>query len=281
MVCVERCDVWRVKNEIVEVGRIMREPGHTKTLLNAVKSVRRLTVIDALQERPLSVKDLQQHLRKSGYRHSRSTVTNTYLKPLREAGLIKEDGGRYRLTFYGRKIREVLQGLGCRSTLPVHSCCYEEVVMKALVSGPKTFDELAALLNPKSLSRVLMRLRRRELMTQRHVGDYVFYHRAKKKAAVSLSPTEERVFESIPDVGVSARALSKSVDITLRRTYKCLRRLRAKKLVFALRIPKTYELTPRGAEIAVVLDDIMKLASQSTSSPIFVYSAQPSPFLGY
>jgi len=268
MVCVERCDVWRVKNEIVEVSRIVRGVGHSKTLLNTVKNARRLAVIDALQRRPLGVKELQQQLRKRGYRHSRSTITNAYLKPLGEAGLIKEDGLRYRLTFYGRKMLETLHRLGYENTLPIHSCCYEETVLKELTHEPKTFDELAALVSRKSLSRILMRLRRKGLIANKSSGDYVFYHKAKKRATAGLSPTEKKVLEAIPDVGVAARTLSKNVGITLRRTYKYLRRLRTKKLVFALRMRKTYELTPQGTEIAVALDDIAKLASESLSTPI-------------
>ena len=268
MICVERCDVWKVKNEIVEVSRIIGASGHTKTLLDAVKNARRLTVMEALQERPLNVRELQHQLKKRGYQHSRSTLTNAYLKPLRNAGLIKEDGGRYKLTFYGRKMREMLQRLGYKNTLPIHSCCYEETVMKELTHGPKTFDELGALVNPKSLSRTLMRLRRRGLIVKKSGGDYVFYHKVKKRAVAGLSPTEKRTFEALPDAGVSARTLSKNVGITLRRTYKYLRRLRAKKMVFALRIQKTYQLTPQGMEIAFVLDEMAKLASQSLSPPI-------------
>jgi len=281
MVCVERCDVWRVKNEIVEVGRIVREAGHTKILLNAVKNARRLTVIDALQEHPLSVRELQRQLKKSGHHHSRSTIANSYVKPLREAGLIKEDGARYRLTFYGRKVREALHRLGYRNTLLLNSCCHEETVLKELAQGPKTFSELGALVNQKSLSRTLMRLRRRGLITEKSSGDCVFYHRVKKRAVAGLSPTEKRVFEAIPEVGVSARPLSKHVGITLRRTYKYLRRLREKKLVFALRTRKTYELTPLGREIAVILDEIARLASQSLNAPIPTPQHSFQSFLGY
>lgn len=279
MVCVERCDIWKVKNETLEISRIVKEAGHTKTLLNAIKNARRLAVIDALQKQPLNIKELQQRLKKSEYNHSRSTITNAYLKPLKKAGLIKEDGMRYRLTFYGRKISEMLQKLDYESPLPTNSCCYEEVVMKELAHKPKTFDELGALVNPKSLSRVLIRLRRRGLIAKNHSGEYVFYHRVEKRRVAGLSPTEKRVFEAIPDEGIPARMLSKEVGITLRRTYKYLRRLKLKKLILKLRVQKTYELTSQGMEIAVALDEIMKLASQSLSVPIPVSQHSSRSFL--
>lgn len=53
MVCVERCDVWRVKNEILEINRIINEEGHGTRLLNAIKNARRLKILQALLEYPL------------------------------------------------------------------------------------------------------------------------------------------------------------------------------------------------------------------------------------
>jgi predicted transcriptional regulator len=83
-----------------------------------------------------------------------------------------------------------------------------------------------------------------------------------------LSPTEKRIFKAIPKTGIPARSLSREVGINLRRTYKYLRRLRDKKLVFALKMPRTYELTQSGTEIAKLLEEATRLTMTSLSTPV-------------
>lgn len=146
MVCVERCQVWRVKHEILETRRVVDESNHRRRLLNVLKNSRRLRTLEALCERSRSVRELQRDMRQSGFRHSRRTIVEAYLKPMMHVGLISGDGVRFEVTFYGRNIHDLLAGLGWRSLgsmLPIHSCCYEEVVLKEL-DKPETFNELAA-----------------------------------------------------------------------------------------------------------------------------------------
>jgi len=274
IVCVERCDIWRVKHEILEVRRVVGESTHKRQLLNVLKNKRRWKILDALCERTRSVKELQQNLRESRFRHSRRTVVEAYLKPMIKVGLVREDGVRFKVTFYGRKIHDTLTGLGSLGLLPVHSCCYEEVVLKELVK-PRTFNELATRVPQKSLSRVLMRLRARGLIVKSPRTDYVFYHKAKGKPKARLSPTEKRVFESIPQTGIPVRELSRVVGINLRRTFKYLRRLREKKLVFALKVHKTYELTIQSREITNMLDELEKLALSSLNVPVPIARSVP------
>jgi DNA-binding HxlR family transcriptional regulator len=268
MVCVERCDVWRVKHEILETRRVVSQSDHVHRLLNVLKNRRRLRVLDLLCERARDVKELQREMRAIGFRHSRRTIVEAYVMPMIGAGLVREDGALFRVTFYGRKLHDVLVGRGSLTVLlPVHSCCYEEAVLRELTQ-PKTFNELAARVPKKSLSRILMRLRARGLLAKNQRIDYVFYHRVKGKPKVRLSPTERRVFDAIPQEGIAVRALFKVVGINLRRTYKYLRRLRAKKLVFALRVPRTYELTVQGREIVNTMDEMEKLALSSLNVPV-------------
>jgi predicted transcriptional regulator len=268
MTCVERCDVWKVKNEILEIRRIISQEDHAIRLLNVLKNERRQEILDALTERPRGLRELQECLRKMGYQHSRSTIINAYVKPLLETGLIKKEGTRYRLTFYGKNFHGILKKAFLKDLLPIHSCCYEEVVLRELRAKPKTFNELAALVPPKSLSRVLTRLRTKGLLTKNTRSEYIFYHKIKGQPEIMLSPTEKRIFRAIPKNGISARSLSKEAGINLRRTYKYLRRLRDKKLVFALKTPRTYELTQRGTEIARLLDDVARLTMTPLSAPI-------------
>jgi len=274
MVCVERCDVWRVKHEILEIRRVVGESNHVQQLLNVLKNKRRWKTLDALCEHSHSLKELQRDLRESGFNHSRQTIVEAYLKPMIKVGLVREDGVKFKVTFYGRKIHDTLTGRNSLSLLPVHSCCYEEVVLKELTK-PKTFNELAARVPQKSLSRILMRLRARGLLVKSPRRDYVFYHRVKDRPRIRLSPTEERVFDAIPQAGIPVRQLSRLVGINLRRTFKYLRRLREKKLVFALKVPRTYELTVQGREIVNLLNDMEKLALSSLNVPVPI--AHPLP----
>lgn len=274
MVCVERCDVWRVKHEIFEIRRVVSKSNHVRQLLNALKNKRRWKILDALCERSHSLKELQLALRESGFHHSGQTIIEAYLEPMIKVGLIREDGVRFKVTFYGRKIHDILTERNYLSLLPVNSCCYEEVVLKEL-SKPKTFNELAAHVPQKSLSRVLMRLKARGLLIKSPRTDYVFYHRVKDKPKMEFSPTEKRVFDAIPQAGIPVRQLSRVVGINLRRTFKYLGRLKEKKLVFSLKVQRTYELTVQGREIVNKLDEIEKLALSSFN--ILVTIAHPLP----
>ena len=268
MICVERCDVWKVKNEILEVRRIVNQKDHEVRLLNVLKNERRLRILDALMERPRSLKELQEYLKKMGYQHSRSTIINAYVKPLLDIGIVRKERTGYRLTFYGKNFHGILKGFFLRDLLPIHSCCYEEAVLRELKAKPRTFNELTALVSPKSLSRVLTRLRKSGLITKTLRSNYVFYHKLKGQPKVKLSPTEKRIFKAIPKAGISARSLSREVGINLRRTYKYLRRLRDKKMVFALIMPRTYQLTQSGTEVAQLLEEVARLTMTSLSAPI-------------
>jgi len=275
IVCVERCDVWRVKHEIVEIRRVLGESNHVRQLLNVLKNKRRWKTLDWLCEGPRSVKELQRDLRQSGFYHSRQTILEAYVKPMIKVGLIREDGSKFKATFYGIKIHNIMCRLGSlNSLLPVHSCCYEEVVLKELTK-PKTFKELATRVPSKSLSRILMRLRARGLLVKSPRTDYVLYHRVKGRPKVKLTPTENRVFNTIPQAGISVRQLMRAVGINLRRTYKYLHRLRLKKLVFALKVPKTYELTVQGREIVRILSEMEDLALSSLNMPVQIAHSSP------
>ena len=267
MVCVERCDVWRIKHEILEIKRVAGEKTHTNQLFNVLKNQRRLKILGALCEHSRNVKELQKYLQENGFHHSRTTIAENYVKPLIRVGLVREDGVTFKATFYGRKIHDLLTGLGSLGLLPTHSCCYEEVVLRDL-DTPKTFNELITRVPSKSLSRILMRLRTKKLLAERANSPYVFYHKAKGRPKMRLSPTEKKVFDLIPQMGIPGRSLSSLVGINLRRTYKYLHKLREKKLVFALRTKRTYELTAQGREILRIIDEIEKLAASSLKMPV-------------
>jgi len=261
MICIQKCEIWKAKNELLKINKILRESNHPCELFNAVKNKRRLKIIDALSERTYSIRELQEYLKKNGYYHSQRTITNEYLKPLLKVGLVKKYGSRYSSTLYGRKFHDILSKFNDEKMLPTHSQCYEESILMHLTDEPKSYDELAELVTHKSLSRTLKRLREVGLITKNRSSDYVFYFKTKKEPNVTFSPTEKRVYEAIPETGISARALSKEAGISIRRTYKYLRRLTKKRLVFTRKRPRTYELTSSGREIATCLEEMAKLVS--------------------
>jgi len=270
MTCIERCEIWRTKNEFLEMNGMLCADDHVHDLLNAVKNDRRQKVIEALSGCPHSIKGLQEYLKSKGYYHSQHTIASEYVEPLVETGLVKRDGDKYRLTLYGQKFRDVLNRFNVENPLPPHSRCHEEIVMKKLKDGPKSYANLAESLTQKSLSRSLKRLIENGLVAKSKIPEYVFYFRTKKVPKKPFSPTEEKVYEAIPDLGISARELSKKVDINLRRTYKYLRRLKKRRLVFTREKPRTYELTPSGMELASFLEETANLVLDASKASTFL-----------
>ena len=270
MVCVERCEIWRTKNEFLEMNGMLCTDDYVHNLLNAVKNDRRRKVIEALSGRPHSIKGLQEYLKGNGYYHSRRTIASTYVEPLVKAGLIKKDGYKHRLTLYGQKFKEVLSKFNVEDSLPSHSRCYEEILLRKLKDGPKTYSDLFGSVPQNSLSRSIQRLTEKGLVTKSISSDYVFYFRTKRVPKKKFSPTEKKVYEAIPEVGVAARELSEKAGINLRRTYKYLRRLRKRRLVFTRERPRTYELTPSGREAANFLEETENLVLDASKASAFL-----------
>ena len=283
VICIEQCEIWRAKNELLEMNGMLREDDHVHDLLNAVKNDRRQKVMEALSQRPRSIKGLQEYLKSKGYYHSQHTIASEYVEPLVKAGLVKRDGAKYRLTLYGQKFRDVLKRFNVENLLPPHSHCHEEIVLKKLKDGPKSYANLVESLTQKSLSRSLKRLIENGLVTKSKTSDYVFYFRTKKVPKKAFSPTEKKVYETIPGVGISTRELSEKVGINLRRTYKYLQRLRKRRLVFTRKKPKTYELTPSGMKLVTFLEETAKLVLDVSKASTFLLerSQHPTDTLGH
>lgn len=259
MFCVDQCETWKVKRELRETGKVLSEGDHGVRLLNAIKNRRRLALLGVLWERPLSLEGLQKKLRSCGFCHSRKTVSE-YLKPLLKAGLVKRSGGRFGLTLYGRKVHDAVVRHGFSGDLPVHSGGYEERILRGLLDGVKTRSELLEVAPLKSLSRTLKRLEERKLIANNSPSDRVFYFRTKRALSLErLSPTQKRICDAVPQAGISARDLSKVVGVNLRRTYKYLRSLRGKKLMFRRKMPSRYELTAKGRATAEFLEEIASI----------------------
>jgi DNA-binding HxlR family transcriptional regulator len=266
--CVTRCKVWQLKNELRRLRETMDNPNFVKDLFNVLKNETRLHILNAIVKGRYSVSQLQQELKKAGYCHSQETIAEEYVRPLMDVGLAAENRDEYYATIFGGRLNEVLEGFPeFGNVLPAHSECYEETLLSALLSGPKTFQEVEELISPKVASRVLKRLKTGELIETPEERDYVFFFRSKRDPnKESFFVTERVVYESIPEDGISAKKLAEKTGLSMRRIYKYLRGLKGKKLVFTRKTPKSYGLTEKGERLALVLQGVQDLIEEVWNS---------------
>jgi predicted transcriptional regulator len=263
--CITHCNVWKMKNELRRLRETMDNPNFIKDLFNALKNDTRLHVLKAIVKRRYSVDKLQEELKKAGYSHSQETIHHEYLHPLLAVGLAAEAQEQYYATTFGGRLTELIGDFSeFADALPAHSECYEEALLKALLSEPKTFEEITALVSSKVASRILKRLKTAGLIQAPAERDYVFFFKSKRDPdKETLSSTERKVYDNLPDEGLSAKKLAEKTETSLRRTYKYLRSLKGKKLVFTRKTPKTYCLTDKGERIAWLLNELHKLVEET------------------
>jgi len=263
--CITRCNIWKMKNELRRLRETMDNPNFIKDLFNALKNNTRLRILKAIVKGRYSVSKLQEELKKAGHSHSQETISEEYLRPLLEVGLAAEAQDQYYATTFGGKLTELLGGFPeFVDTLPAHSECYEETLLNALLSGPKTFGDMKAFISPKVASRILKRLKTADLIENSKERDYVFFFRTRREPnKETLSSTMRKVYDNISDQGISAKKLAEKTGISLRRTYKYLRGLKGKKLVFIRRTPKVYNLTDKGERLASLLRELQNLIEET------------------
>ena len=225
-------------------------------LLNVIKNKRRIKLAHILQGQPLSLDEIQQRLKGEGYYHSRDTIRKHYAGPMVVARLLAEENGRYRLTDVGRDIIAILGDTDLGSLFPSSSGCYEETCLLAL-EVPRNYDELSRYLPKADLQRTIRRLQEKGLVTKDRPDRHVTYRRATKETDVPLSKTEGKVLQSIAEDGTGVNEIAKAVGISLRRTFKYLKRLREKGLVSSTQNVTLLSLTEEGKELAEKLSRIM------------------------
>ncbi|HTY74077.1 MAG TPA: winged helix-turn-helix domain-containing protein [Candidatus Nanoarchaeia archaeon] len=264
--CMSNCNVWKLRNEFRQLCETMGNPDYIKDLLNVLKNRTRFTILQTI-EKTHSVSKLQQELKRAGYLHSQDTITEEYLRPLVKVGLAAESQDQFFATAFGGKLASLIENLPeFTEILPAHSECYEEDILKALFKGPKTFEEIKDLVPSKIVSRILKRLKMVGLMDTPEDRDYIFFFRSKRDLLKeTLTSTEAKVYQNIPDEGISAKKLSQKANLSLRRTYKYVRGLKGKKLVFARKTPKTYSLTDKGERLAWLLIELHRLVGETVS----------------
>ncbi|MCL4429386.1 MAG: hypothetical protein M1167_01415 [Chloroflexi bacterium] len=266
--CISRCQVYKLKNELRKLKETMDNPNYIKELFNVLKNQTRLHILKAIVNGRYSVSQLQQELKKKGHTHSQDTINEEYLQPLMAVGLATESRDEYYATTFGGRLTQLL---GCfpefAEKLPRHSECYEETLLQSLLAGPKTFEDIEGSIAP-NVSRTLNRLRSAGLVKTRRESDYVFFFKSiRDPAKETLTATDRKIYDAVVShEGISAGKLSRETGLSMRLTYKYLRRLRGKKLVFTRRTPKTYSLTCNGKKLASVLQNLQQLVEDTWSS---------------
>ena len=272
--CITSCNTWKLKNELRQLRETMDNPKFIRDLFNVLKNETRLHILNEIVKGHYSVNQLQQELKKAGYSHSTDTINEEYLRPLIGVGLAAEGRNGYYATMFGGRLTELLESFPeFVNVLPPHSECYEETLLNALLSGPKTFEDVGAFISPKSASRILQRLKTVDLIETPKERDYVFFFRSKRDPnKESFSSTERKVYGNISEEGVSAKKLAEKTEISMRRTYKHLRGLKGKKLVFTRKTPKAYGLTAKGERLASLLNELHNLVEETWKSSQVVSS---------
>jgi predicted transcriptional regulator len=270
--CVTDCKIWKLKNQLRKINERMQNPKFPELLLNTLKNERRLLLLDIISKQHSSISQLQKKMSSFGYNHSQQTIVEEYINPLLEVGLIQEAQSPYGPTVLGCRVNELLQDFrDLERILPPHSECYEERALDSLLEGPKTWEDMRGVIPANNVARVLSRLQKAELVHTREQKNYVFFFRTKRNPALSkLSVTESRVYDNIAEEGISADELSRRTAISLRRTYKYLRKLKGKKLVFARKRPLTYSLTNQGGKLAKTLRALhdLTIETQATTAQL-------------
>ena len=276
--CINRCQVYKLKNELRTLRETMDNPNYIKELFNVLKNKTRLHILKAIVNGKYSVSQLQQELKKNGHTHSQDTINEEYLRPLLAVGLASESSDQYYATTFGGRLTEIIDVFPeFVDVLPAHSECYEERLLKTLLGGPKTFEDIESVVSSKVASRILKRLREVGLIETPEERDYIFFFKSKRNPnKETLTTTEKKIYDAILDQGISAGKLSTETGLSIRRIYKCLRGLKGKKLVFIRKYPKAYGLTCKGEMLASVLDGLSQIVEETWISSQKVFHANDS-----
>ena len=266
--CITRCQAYKLKNELRKLRETMDNPNYIKELFNVLKNETRLHILKAIVNGRYSVNQLQQELKKTGHSHSQDTINEEYLQPLLAVGLATESRDEYYATTFGGRLTNLLGAFPeFAEMLPAHSECYEETLLRALLSGPKTFDEIESLISSKIASRILKRLRSVGLIETPEDRDYIFFFKSKRDPCKEIfTETERKIYDTLPHEGISAGKLAKETSLSMRLTYKYLRGLKGKKLVFIRRTPKAYGLTCKGEMLANILAELQLIVDETWTS---------------
>jgi len=268
LTCVSECKTWKLKNQLRKIHEKMQRPDFEGELLNTLKNKRRLQLLNLISKQGYPISRLQQKMKALGFSHSQQTLVEEYIDPLVKVGLVQDAQNPYHATILGYRVNELVRDFcDLEEILPPHSECYEETILEALMDTPRTYQQMRTRVSAKSLARVMSRLQKKDFVQTSKEKNYIFFFQTKRDSCLStLSPTERRVYENISEEGVSAGKLAEKTHISLRRTYKYLRKLKGKKLVFIRKRPLSYSLTAKGAKLASMLKAVHNLAIEAEAT---------------
>jgi len=269
--CLAGCRSWKLKNQFRSLYKLARNPDFMTRLMNTLKNKTRLQLLETVTKGSYSIARLQQKLKALGFTHSQQTTIEEYITPLIGVGLVQDDQNVYSATIFGCRLSELANGfIDLGELLPPHSECYEEIALDALITGPKTHGELEKAAPANSVTRILNRLQETKLVEKSQETEHTFFFPTKRDPSMEeLSPTERRVYNNISIDGISARKLAQKTSISLRRTYRYVRRLKGKKLVFAREKPVSYWLTAKGTQVTMLLQGVRNLTVEALKTTAF------------
>jgi len=256
IVCAELCQLWKLKRDYPDV--LEETEYEPPNLFNFTKNNKRLTILEVLVQNPTTIEEIREQLERRGHHHSRQALHDQYLLPLQKAGFIQKEETRYKITTLGLNIYTILT----TNTIPASSVNIkedDEKILTALLSGPKSYNELKFLLKKASIYRDLKRLQQKNLIFKSRLSGRIFYFKTKRRPTRKLSPIEMKIFKALPSEGSSVKDLYGKVGGSIRRIYKYLRRLRYKKHVKKGEKIVLYEMTDSGRKLARCLNQIMNL----------------------
>lgn len=265
MQCLSVCRFYKLKNELRNLRNILDNPNYATDFFNVLKNQTRFRVFQIIVNGKCTIIKIQQKLKNIGAKHSQYSISDDYIQPLITVGLVTESLGKYTATLFGLCINDLLEGFdGFIQKLPAQSECYEETLLQLLLSGPKSRQEIQRVISPIVASRILKRLTASELINLPADRNYVFFYKSKRDPTLeTLTDSEIKVYQAIPDEGVSADKLANIVGLSQRRIYNHIRHLKGKKLVFTRKIPITYSLTSDGQKIALILHNLSKKVEET------------------
>jgi DNA-binding HxlR family transcriptional regulator len=267
--CINNCRVYQLKNELRNLWAAIDNPNYLKELFNVLKNPARIHVMQLIANDPSSLSQLMESLSRLGFVYRQDILSEEYLPPLIAVGLVSRLRNNYHITTLGNRLAPMLgEFLHFADMLPGHSECYEEALLQSLLSGPKTFEDIEEIIAPKNVSRTLSRLHSAGLITTPEARSYVFFFKTiRAPSKERITATDRKVYDAVAQKdGIPAGEIAKATGLSLRRTYKHLKKLKCKKLVFFRKTPKTYTLTSTGETLALVLQGLQQTVEDTLYS---------------
>ncbi len=251
LVCRETCEVWRLKSIQNSLRKEIPDRPDRSTITSATRN-------------PESLKFLHRLSQGRTNTQVKPEESKDYVKELLQAGLIFVDKNTYRLTSAGEKILETLSMYPLE--LSEKTEALDEKVLTLLLGGTSTFESLSQTVPRTELTTALRRLNASGLLNRTSSQGDVLYFTTKRRPTRHLLPKELKVFKGIPKTGITARELSKKLDLTKPATYRYLRRLRYRRHVVRRTQELAFGLTPKGSQIAQFLTAISKTVGNLAAS---------------